>query len=419
MRRHRSLAFFASMIVASVATSSLTGRVNAASITTLASFDYNTTGNALTSGVVVNGQGNLFGVVSEGPPGYYGAVYEVAAGSNTISPLAYFSGTNGANPANTPVLDAQGNLYGTTYQGGANGVGTVYEVAAGSNTITTLASFTAGAPYGTSGGVVVDAHGNLFGTTAIGGAYGFGTVFEIVAGSHTITTIASFDNTTTGQSPYGALALDSHGNLYGLAQAAVNGNLYGRVFEIAAGSNTITTLATFDSTNNNGGPTHGVVVDAHGNVYGTTLGQTSPASIYEIAAGSHTITTLANFDNATTGSYPYGGVILDSQGNLFGATAGGGAYYAGVVYELAAGSSTITPVAYFLGEPNGNQPLGGLALDAEGNLYGTTYYGGTTNGGTVYEVAGVAAAVPEPSAIILAAPALLVAAILARRRRNG
>ena len=248
---------FISMIVASVATLGSNGRALAASITTLASFDYFTNGSPVFdggSGVVVDSQGNLFGN-NYGPPGTDGTVYELAAGSNTITPLAFFNGSNGATPSYTPVLDAQGNLYGTTAAGGANGVGTVYELAAGSNTITALASFSA-ASAGTLGGVVVDAHGDIFGTTQAGGAYpggggyGLGTVFEIVAGSHTMTTLASFNGNTTGEFPYGNLFLDGQGNLYGLAGTIGTG--YSRVYEIAAGSNTITTLATFDSSNNYG-----------------------------------------------------------------------------------------------------------------------------------------------------------------------
>jgi hypothetical protein len=146
-----------------------------------------------------------------------------------------------------------------------------------------------------------------------------------------------------------------------------------------------------------------------------------------VAAGSTgcadaaSIRTLASFDFNPTGSL-VSGVAVDGQGTRFGATDNGGTYYAGAVYELAAGSHTITPLAYF-GAPeptNSFNAYGSVALDSHGNLYGTTDYGGDNGGsGTVYEVAGVAAAsVSEPSTVILAAPALVVLAIIAARRRK-
>src|SRR5207249_2399162 len=144
--------------------------------TTLASFNLNNGSNP-DGGLVLDSSGNLFGTTSSGGPGGSGTVFEVAAGSGAFTTVASFSGINGSNPDAGLILDSSGNLYGTTFQGGAHDFGTVYEVAAGSGAITTLASFTApeGAlPYG---GLVRDSSGNLYGTTYSGGASGYGTVF--------------------------------------------------------------------------------------------------------------------------------------------------------------------------------------------------------------------------------------------------
>ena len=132
-----------------------------------------------------------------------------------LTTIASFNGTNGANPSlNGVTVDAQGNLFGATYGGGANGGGTVWEIAIGTNTINALASFNSANGAYPYDGVILDAQGNLYGATVDGGANNDGTVFEIAKGSGTITTLVSFDG-TNGQAPRG-LTMDASGNLYGV-----------------------------------------------------------------------------------------------------------------------------------------------------------------------------------------------------------
>ena len=355
------------------------------SITTLASFDYDNGSNP-SAGVVLDSGGNLYGTTQGGGSSGNGTVFEIAAGSHTITTLASFDYDNGAYPTGGVVQDSGGNLYGTTQYGGSSGSGTVFEIAVGSNTITTLASldYTNSGEY-PSGGVVLDSAGNLYGTASYGGSSYYGTVFEVAAGSNIITALASF-NYDNGASPFGSVVLDSAGNLYGTTQGGgSSGN--GTVFEIAAGSNTITTLASFTG-DNGANPYAGVVLDGSGNLYGTSSygGSKGDGTVFEITAGSNTITTLANF-NYDIGVQPYAGVVRDGGGNLYGTTTyGGGGYGDGTVFEIAAGSNTITTLASFTGS-NGAYPLGDLVLDSAGNLYGTTQGGGSSGYGTVWEIA--------------------------------
>ncbi len=146
--------------------------------------------------------------------------------------MANFSNTNGQAPESRVVLDSNGNMYGTTPVGGLAGDGTVFEVPAGTNSITTLVSFTGsnGAyPYG--GGLFIDADGNLFGTTSSGGANSRGTVFEVAAGTHLFSTIFSF-NGTNGSNPYGILMEDANGNFFGTTRTGGSNN-DGTVFELS------------------------------------------------------------------------------------------------------------------------------------------------------------------------------------------
>ena len=179
--------------------------------------------------------------------------------ASTPTTLVSFDDTNGANPVAGLIADANGNLFGTTEAGGASGTGTVFEIVKTSSgyasTPTTLVSFddTNGAIPAAS--LIADANGNLFGTTYAGGASGYGTVFEIVktsSGYASIpTTLVSFDN-TNGANPLASLIADANGNLFGTTSAG-EASGYGTVFEVtktsSGYSSTPTTLASFDNTN--------------------------------------------------------------------------------------------------------------------------------------------------------------------------
>ena len=369
----------------STTTSTSTATVADAPLTataTLASFN-GTNGAAPHGGLIEDSNGDLFGTTIVGTPGSAGAVFEVVAGSHTITTLATFNGINGTDPQAGLVEDSSGDLFGTTAAGGPGGGGTVFDVAAGSGTISTVASFSGANGVSPQGGLIEDSNGDLFGTTAAGGSGGGGTVFEVVAGSGTITTLASF-NGINGVVPQGGLVEDSSGDLFGTTAAGGSGG-GGTVFEVVAGSGTITTLASFNGINGVG-PQGGLVEDSSGDLFGTTAagGPGGNGTVFEVAAGSGTITTLAAFDG-TNGVNPQGDLVEDSSGDLFGTTIGGGPGGNGTVFEVAAGSGTIATLASFNGS-NGAAPLGGLLKDSSGNFFGTTAGGGPGGRGTVFEV---------------------------------
>ena len=194
-----------------------------------------------------------------------GTVFELAHGSGTITALASFNGTNGSEPEGSLIMDSSGNLYGTANTGGTYSDGTVFELTHGSGTITALASFNDANGEAPIDGLIMDTSGNLYGSTRSGGAFVRGTVFELAKGSGTITTLASF-NGSDGAFPYGGVIMDSSGNLYGTTSAGAGSSSYGTVFELAHGSGTITTLASFNSTNGCY-PAAGLIMDSSGNLY--------------------------------------------------------------------------------------------------------------------------------------------------------
>ncbi len=351
-------------------------------LNSISSFTFNPLGANPQAPLIIDGSGDLFGTTTQGGTSNAGTVFEIASGSNTITTLTSFNGTNGGQPVGALLMDSSGNLFGTTQLGGASDEGTVFEIVHGASSITTLASFNGVNGQQPAGGLVMDSNGNLFGTTQQGGLANDGTVFEIVHGSSTIVTVASF-NGANGQNPSAGLTIDSSGNLFGTTQ---QGGLAGdgAVFEIVHGSSTIVTVTSFNGSNGQN-PFAGLALDTNGDLFGTTVrgGGFGNGEVFEIVRGTSAITVLASF-NVANGVNPIGGVILDAGGNLFGTAQLGGSGGEGTVFEIANGSGTITSLASFNGA-NGRMPSAGLAIDGGGNLYGTTLFGGPFDEGTVFE----------------------------------
>lgn len=336
-------------------------------------------GDQVNPGIVTDGRGDVFGTTRFGGAFNQGTVFMVPRGTDFIVTLASFNGTGtGALPTGQLAIDSSGNLFGTASRGGVAGVGTVFELHHGSFALSTVASFGGANGVQPRSGVVIDAKGDLLGTTQFGGTYDNGTVFEVRRGSSTITTLASFDH-DDGAQPLGQLALDGSGNLYGTTVSGGNrgeGADQATVFKYSPSTSTLSALAMFSPTMNNRPATAlpGIAVDANGNVFGTAwfAGSHSTGAIYEITAGKSTMTPLAYFDG-TDGGAPNGQLLLDSHGNLFGTTEGGGASGQGVLFEIASGTATITPLASF-DSTTGSSPLG-VAADFHGTLVGITTAG--------------------------------------------
>jgi uncharacterized repeat protein (TIGR03803 family) len=248
---------------------------------------------------------------------------------------SFAGGIDGWAPSSGPlVFDQSGNIYGTTAYGGPTNSGTVYELIPGQGTWnkTILYSFSGGDDGAEPlSGLWLDHAGNLYGTTYLGGD-GFGTVYEISpSGSGwTKTTIHNFQGFTDGESPIGGLIMDQLGNLFGTTNSGgMGGN--GTVFELSptAGGWTFTTIYSFDATYSAGGPTASLAMDIAGSLYGTILGNVGKGLVFKLTPsnGSWTYYDLHDFRGGPNdGEYAYGTVILDSHGNLYGTAVGGGTY---------------------------------------------------------------------------------------------
>ena len=334
------------------------------------------------SGLTGDSSGNFYGTTYNGGLNNLGTVYKVTReGKETV--LHWFTGVaDGANPRGNLARDSQGNLYGTTVLGGPNNAGTVFKLDANGG-VSLLYAFTGGADGANpEGGVVLDPAGNLYGTTYYGGAWGWGAVFELdPAGNATV--LYSFTGNTDGGFPYAGLVRDSSGALYGTTEY---GGYYGAGVVFVAGQGGETPLYSFRDSIDGAYPVAGVTLDASGNVYGTTpYAGAYLGVVFKVdPAGQESV--LYDFVAGSGGVSPHAGVILDAAGNLYGTTTtGSGGAYAGVVYEVSP-SGQETVLYSFTGGSDGGQPSTGLLRDAAGNLYGTTQYGGLRGTGVVFEV---------------------------------
>jgi len=291
------------------------------------------------AGLVMDGSGNLYGATGQGGSGSggEGTVFELVpsgSGTWTESVLHTFTGgSDGAHPFSGPVEDNAGNLYGTTNRGGASDDGTIYKIDSSGNE-TVLYSF-GGSPDGAYpyGALIMDSSGNLYGTTGEGGTSNLGAVFEFSTAGQ-LTVLHSFTGGEQGAYPNGALLFDSSGNLYGTTNEGGLGN-HGTVFKIDS-SNNFSVLYEFHGEKNGFSPESALVTDGQGNFYGTSNeggDADKDGTIFKLtAAGVESI--LYEFPAGGAGAYPYSGVVMDASGNLYGATINGGHTNSGVVYKL-------------------------------------------------------------------------------------
>jgi uncharacterized repeat protein (TIGR03803 family) len=314
---------------------------------------------------------------------------------------SFAGGSDGKYPLAGLIKDSSGNLYGTTQGGGSLNAGTVFELvnSSGSYTENVLYSFTGGGDGGyPASGLIMDSSGNLYGTTFYGGASADGAVFELVnsSGSYTEKVLYSFAGGSDGRLPSGGLIMDSSGNLYGTTNYGGSGT-WGVVFELVNSHRGYTekVLHSFTAGNDGGLLLAGLIMDSSGNLYGTAEigGVLGYGVVFELvnSSGSYTETVLYSFTGGSDGKLPVAGLIMDSLGNLYGTTNGGGSNY-GVVFELVNSSGTYKEsVLYtFGGGSDGAYPGAALLMDSSGNLYGTTTYRGSANCtdgcGTVFEL---------------------------------
>ena len=369
------------------------------------------------AGVTVDRHGNVYGTTAYGGTSNQGTVFKLAQGGSgwIFTPLYSFSGSNEGQVALAPLtVGPDGTLYGTTSFGGTSGLGTVFNVRPPANlcrsflcfwTGTVLHTFTGGSDGSEpgNGAVVFDQAGNLYGTTVSGGSTNGGVLYELTHSQNGWTENIAYNMSagTTGIMPYGGVIFDSAGNLYGTAVEGGGGS--GAVYELMPSGSGFTGRSIYafppGQPDDGSSPYGGVILDTAGNLYGVAFygGPNGAGVVYQLSpsGGGWIENVLFAFGENNSGpahGYP---LAMDSEGNLYGTTFQGGTSQHGNVFRLSSsnGQWVFTDLHDFTGRADGGFPLGGVAIDASGNLYGTTEIGGSFGGncsdlgcGVVWEI---------------------------------
>jgi uncharacterized repeat protein (TIGR03803 family) len=364
----------------------------------------------LYAGLILDAKGNLYGTTAEGGTGACdggcGTVFKLEPTGKETVLYSFEAGGDGNGPYGSLIRDTDGNIYGTTSGGGTSGgaclgygCGTVFMLdPAGKETV--LYNFTGGVDGATpQAGLVRDAAGNLYGTTFMGGAYNWGTVFMVdQSGNETV--LHSFDGSTgDGGDVPGGLISDSAGNLYGTTQggghSGCNPNIdigCGTVYQISpSGTETVLFRFFYDGSGGQWPGDEHLFRDQAGNLYGTSQAGRRGAgwgAVFKLDPAEN-FTVLHNFAGGAGGGNPWEGVVGDAAGNLYGTTLEGGGTGCppagcGTVFKLGA-DGAFTVLHRFTGKDDGEMPWS-LVWNEAGILYGITSAGGEYHGGTVFKI---------------------------------
>jgi uncharacterized repeat protein (TIGR03803 family) len=371
---------------------------------TLASFNEKSGASEEYMSLVQGPDGNFYGAnAAGGINGDGGAIFKITPGGKKLMIYSFCAQPNcadGSFPVAGLVLGNDLDFYGTTSGGGVNGKGTVFKITS-DGTLTTLYSFCdqPGCEDGSfPAAALVQADGDFYGTTGLGGNTNEGTVFKITSGG-ALTTLYSFCSLSgcpDGNAPHGALVLADNGSFYGITSGGGNGPFDGTVFEISP-TGALSTLYSFcTQTNCTDGeyPFGGLIQATDGNFYGTTSmgGANGYGTVFKITP-ERTLTTLYSFcvlsGCSENGDFPDAGLAQATDGNFYGTTsAGGNTDVAGTLFKITP-DGTLTTLYGFCAQTkcaDGSSPFGGLMQSTNGNFYGATALGGTYGEGTVFSL---------------------------------
>jgi uncharacterized repeat protein (TIGR03803 family) len=368
-------------------------------IDTLVSF--NGSNGAQPQSILEDSAGDFYGTTLNGGKYSKGTVFEILQDGRLVT-LVHFNGHNGAAPGAGLLLGPDGSLYGTTKSGGSHNRGTIFRISPDGK-FSILVNFNGGNGARPNSGLLLGSDGLIYGATLAGGSHNRGVLFKVTTTGKLIT-IMIFDG-TNGSNP-GSLARGDDGNFYGTCNKGGDG--LGLLFKLTPDGH-FTVLVTFDGKNGSH-PVSGLIKSGDGNFYGTTAdgGSSNLGTVFELTSDGKFITIISL--NGTNGAHPDSALVEWSNGyfymirlwqnmlikaafvqwsgdNFCGTTSGGGAHGNGTVFRVGDDGDLVTLVS-FTGSDGLN--LGAnpnsLVPGEDGNLYGTTAFGGKDSLGTVFRL---------------------------------
>ncbi len=339
--------------------------------------------------------GSLYGTSYGGGASGAGTIFKLIPGVS-FQVLHGFGGpSDGLGPNDGVIQAADGLLYATAAQGGANTAGTIVKQSGGGFALLTTLSATSGNGYYPRSNPVQAADGNFYGVMSNGGTPQAGTIYKMTSAG-AISLLYTFNGTTKGRTPYGRLALGTDGVLYGTTISGGSAAL-GTVFAYDPMAKTFTLLHSFTGADGSS-PYSGVTQGSDGRLYGMTSGGGAYGygTIFAVDRVSGAVTTLHSF-TGKDGAGAYATLVQASDGRLYGTASGGGASGAGSVFAIDKSGSGFTLLHSF-SKADGAYPRAGLIQASDGYLYGTAPAGGSANNGVIFRIAlGGSAPPPPPS----------------------
>jgi uncharacterized repeat protein (TIGR03803 family) len=336
-----------------------------------------------TSNLIQASDGNLYGVSNGGGASSAGAIYQITTSGQEKVVYSFTGNTDGANPQAALVEAADGNLYGTTSGGGANGGGTIFQYNVSSGAFATVYTFTDFAY--PQADLIDDGNGTLYGTDAYGGADGSGIVFSYNYTTSVFTTLYTFTGNADGASPYGALVLASDGNLYGTTSAGGGFLAQGTAFVVGTNGSNFDAFYKFttNSSGPGGSPFAGLVEYSDGNLYGAA---NAPGTLFQIvpSGAASTVNLVFSFGTENSGvNVGQGRPFIGGDGNFYISAASGGVDQNGQVMQLT-NSGGFADVNDFSNFSFGSGAAPRMPFEStDGNLYVATGAGGTNGDGTL------------------------------------
>ena len=328
--------------------------------------------------LIVGTDGNLYGMTNSGGTSTGGTIFKISTtGTYTIIKNLTLA-TDGGNPQGDLFKGSDGLYYGMTYSGGSNLYGTAFKISA-TGTFTVITRFNGGIGGGAPYESLVQGKDNAFyGTTYIGGAYDFGTVFKLCGGTATV--LHSFNRNPESNYPKGSLIQATDGYFYGMAEQGGN-NSAGTIFKISS-TGTYIILHHFVAATEGSNPQGSLIQGADGYLYGMTKagGTNNVGTIFKISTAG-VFKVIRHLVAATDGANPEGGLIKGLDSFFYGMT-----YTNARIFKISPNGVIFTVLKTLSATTEGSNPKGSLVLGKDGNFYGTCYQGGSFGRGTIFKM---------------------------------
>ncbi|HTS19308.1 MAG TPA: choice-of-anchor tandem repeat GloVer-containing protein [Verrucomicrobiae bacterium] len=373
-------------ILAAIAVFTLVGKASGQTLTILHLFSGGSDGHNPVSGLIQASNGFFYGTTQDGDPeGGNGTVFQISSAGTFTTLYSFTGGADGASPSSPLIQGADGFLYGVTIFGGTNDdVGTVYRIST-AGTLTSLHSFGGDDGSFPRGSLVQGADGSLYGATIEGGTNNLGTIYRITTAG-TFTTLHMFGaNPNDGFDPYAGLVQRNKNWFYGVTQGGGPHGGQGTIFKISNTGN-LKIVYSFSNGTNGANPFAALVKGPGGCFYGTTVltGTNNNGTVFKISPAGK-LKTLYRFTGGFDGATPEAPLALGSDGNFYGTTSSGGSSNLGTAFRITP-AGTLTTLHEFSGGTDGSLPYGGLVQGSDGSFYGTAWAGGTNGNGTVFKL---------------------------------